>query len=127
LLDEHHYYTALGSGKLSADPFLRFATDIFCPASRPTVRDAIFLATWTIQHVIDVNPGGVAGPIRIATFEADGNGNFAGRSLPDDEIAEHKQAVESAGDALRAWRDQLSGDAAQDAPAQPELLPPENT
>jgi hypothetical protein len=26
LLDEHHYYAALGSGKLSADPFLRFAT-----------------------------------------------------------------------------------------------------
>lgn len=67
----------------------------------------------------------IRGPLLKIRNEADGNGGFVGRSLPEDEIAEHKQAVESAGDALRAWRDKLSGDAAQDAPAQPELLPPE--
>jgi hypothetical protein len=120
LLDEHHFYAALGSGKLSADPFLRFLVDVFCAKGRPSLREAIFLATWAVQHVIDTNPGGVAGPIRIATFCPDGNGGFQAVELPDSEIAEHQQAIESAAAALRRWRDELqSGHAADDAPAPP--------
>ena len=54
LLDADHFYVALGSGKMSADPFLRFLSDIFCPGnSQPTVREGVFLATWAVQHVID--------------------------------------------------------------------------
>lgn len=121
-LDSDHFYIALGSGKLSADPFLRFLADIFCPNnSQPSVREGIFLATWAVQHVIDTNPGGVAGPIRIATFQLNASGVFEARTLPNDEIAEHQQAIESAATALRTWRDQLqSGRAAEDAPQQPE-------
>lgn len=128
LLDEHHFYAALGSGKLSADPFLRFLVDVFCANGRPTLREAIFLATWTVQHVIDTNPGGVAGPIRVATFSLDGTGALSALELPDDDIAEHQQAIESAATALRKWRDEIqSGDAAGDAPeppAPPEQSPP---
>ncbi|WP_354139737.1 hypothetical protein [Bradyrhizobium sp. LB11.1] len=121
LLDEHHYYAAHGSGKLSADPFLRFLTDVFCPNGRPTVREGIFLAAWTVQHVIDVNPGGVAGPVRIATMERDSTGAMAARSLPTDEIDEHLQAIESAWSALRKWRDDIqSGGAAEDIPGPPQ-------
>jgi hypothetical protein len=120
LLDEHHYYAAHGSGKLSADPFLRFITDVFCPSGRPTVREGVFLAAWTVQHVIDVNPGGVAGPVRMATLERDAAGALAARSLPTDEIDEHLQAIESAATALRKWRDEIqSGSAAGDAPDPP--------
>lgn len=121
MLDQHHFYAAHGSGKLSADPFLRFITDVFCPSGRPTVREAIFLAAWTVQHVIDVNPGGVAGPIRMATIERDASAALIARSLPTDEIDEHLQAVESAAVALRRWRDEIqSGGAADDAPEPPE-------
>jgi len=124
LLDEHHYYAALGSGKLSADPFLRFLVDVFCPNGRPNVREGIFLATWAVQHVIDTNPGGVAGPIRVGTFALNDRRAFEARNLPDVEIAEHQQAVESAAKALRTWRDQLqSGAAAGGAPDQPEPPP----
>lgn len=120
LLDQQHYYVALGSGKLSADPFLRFLADIFCRSGQPNVREAVFLATWTVQHVIDVNPGGVAGPIRIAVFERDANGAYVARQLPDTEIEEPKQAIESAADALRSWRQGIqSGDAAQGIPNPP--------
>jgi hypothetical protein len=120
LLDEHHFYAALGSGKLSADPFLRFLVDIFCPDGRPTLREAIFLATWTVQHVIDTNPGGVAGPIRVATFGPDSSAVFQAAELPDSEIEEHQQAVESAATALRRWRDEIqSGHAADNAPEPP--------
>jgi 20S proteasome alpha/beta subunit len=119
LLDQNHYYVALGSGKLSGDPFLRFLVDTFCSAP-PTIREAIFLTTWAIQHVIETNPGGVAGPIRIAVLESANNQRQA-RELPIDEIAEHQQAVESARSALRTWRDRLqSGAAADDAPEPPK-------
>jgi hypothetical protein len=117
-LDVDHYYVALGSGKLSADPFLRFLTDTFCNGP-PSVREAVFLTTWTIQHVIDTNPGGVDGPIRIAALE-NSNNQWTARELPQDEIAEHQQAIESAGEALRRWRDQMqSGEAAEGAPEPP--------
>jgi hypothetical protein len=76
--------------------------------NRPTtVREAVFLSTWTIQHVIDTNPGGVAGPIRIAVLE-NVNNQWQARELPVDEIAEHQQAIESAATALRTWRDECS-------------------
>lgn len=117
LLTTDHYYVALGGGKLSADPFLRFLTDTFCLKGRhPTVGEAAFLAVWAVQHVIDVNSGGVDGPIRVAVLE----GGVA-RNLSEDEISAHLQAVDSAAEALREWRDSMqSGAAAEDAPEQPE-------
>ena len=45
LLDKDHYYVALGSGKLSADPFLRFLVDTFCQSGHPTVREAVRFPT----------------------------------------------------------------------------------
>ena len=119
LLDKDHYYVALGSGKLSADPFLRFLTDIFCE-KQPTVAEGIFLATWAVQHVIDVNPGGVAGPIRIGKYENTQNGTSAAL-LTGAEIDEHLQAVMSARSTLKEWRDSLAGLGENEAiPAQPE-------
>jgi hypothetical protein len=121
LLDTDHYYAALGSGKLSADPFLRFLADIFCQNGAPNVREAVFLAAWTVEHVIHTNPGGVAGPIRIAVLEQNGAGGFIARDLPDSEIEEHRQAMESATQALRFWRDSIqSGSAAKGAPPPPQ-------
>lgn len=126
LLDDHHFYVALGSGKLSADPFLRFVVDIFSPEGPPTVREALFLAVWTIQHVIDTNSGGVAGPIRVVVMEQSATG-YISRDVPESEIDEHIQATESAAGALRSWRDSLqSGDAADEAPDQPEAPGPVN-
>lgn len=110
---------ALGSGKLSADPFLRFLVDTFCQAGQPTVREGVFLATWTVQHVIEVNPGGVAGPIQVAVVET-ASGEHVARELPDAEIEEHQQAIESARDALRDWRRSIGGQSAAAAQGVPE-------
>lgn len=120
LLDAAHYYVAVGSGKLSADPFLRFITDVFCNGNQPTVAEAIFLATWTVQHVIDVNPGGVAGPIRVGVLREEGGAKIA-RLLSDAEMVEHQQAMQSAIIALRDWRDSMRGVQAPDemVPEQP--------
>ncbi len=115
LMDEDHYYWALGSGKLSADPFLRFLVDIFCKDRRPNVREAIFLATWTVQHAIETTGGGVAPPIRVAVLENAG-GVLVARELPETEIDEHLQAKSSAEEALRVWLNEIqSGVAAENA------------
>ena len=116
-VDSRHFYSVLGGGILGGDPFLRFLVDVFCPQEPPTVAEAIFLSTWAIQHVITTNPGGVAGPIKIAVFERNASGSLVGRELPDTEIAEHKQAVESACLSLVTWRQNMqAGSAAIDPP-----------
>ncbi len=122
-LDNNHYYAVLGSGMLGGDPFLRFLVDIFCPTSAPTVREAIFLSTWAVQHVIETNPGGVAGPIKIAVFERDATSQLKARELPDNEIEEHKQAVESACKSLRKWREDIQSGEAADGIAEPPNAP----
>jgi 20S proteasome alpha/beta subunit len=126
LLDNTHYYTALGSGKLSADPFLRFLVDIFCVPGPPSVSEAIFLTVWAIEHVIETNPGGVAGPTRIAVMERDGAGALQSRMLSDNEIDDKRQLIVSVRQALRDWRDSLTppnnGDAVdEDIPSPPTL------
>ena len=67
LLDADHFYCALGSGKLSADPFVRFLVGVFCQKGQPKVREAVFLATWMIEHVIQTSPGGIAGVLSNET------------------------------------------------------------
>lgn len=120
LLDRDHFYAALGSGKLSADPFLRFLVDTFCSNGPPTVREATLLAVWALQHVIDTNTGGVAEPIRVATMTA-----TAAIELSPDEVAEHQQAVESGRNALRGWRDAFHRNPQGAAPLQPPPPAPE--
>jgi 20S proteasome alpha/beta subunit len=121
LLDKNHYYVALGTGKLSADPFLRFLVDIFCKDGQPNVREAIFLSTWVLQHVIDTNSGGVDGPIRIATLERI-NGSFICRELTTEEIDDKKQVVLSANEALINWKNDIfSGAAAENIPPMPKV------
>lgn len=124
LLDQAHFFVAIGSGKLAADPFLRFLVDIFSPKGPPTVREAVFLAAWTVEHVIQTNPGGVAGPTRIAVLQSDGNGGWLADQLASSEIEEHKQAMESAIDALRIWREQMQSGAATDETNGPPVLTP---
>lgn len=125
LLDRHHYYVALGSGKLSADPFLRFLVDIFCTSGPPSVREAVLLSSWAIQHVIDTNPGGVAEPIKIVTCERNASsGGWLTRELSANEIDDQGQAIESARQSLRDWRDSLAPPANGAPPANPVPAPP---
>lgn len=122
LLSNDQYFISVGAGKQIADPFLRFLTDIFCK-DQPTVREAVFLAYWVVSHVIEAGPGGVGGPVRIATIEESETGLNA-RELSEIDIGEQIQAVASAGQTLRAWRDLLSGRANAEASVNPPQRPP---
>lgn len=123
LLDEHHYYVALGSGKLSADPFLRFLSDIFCADGPPSVSEAIWLTTWIIEHVCAVTPGGVAPPVRICVIEREGQGGWCPRTLDTDELGEHHQSIEDAKAALREWRSLLAPNRTGETPSSAPPIP----
>lgn len=115
LLDEDHFYCSLGIGKLSADPFLRFLSDVFCKDGPPNVHRGALLATWAIEYVIQTIPGGVASPIRIGILERQ-QGDFVARELSEGEIAGHSQAFASASESLKNWESSIqTGTAADEA------------
>jgi len=94
--------------------------EVFWSDGQPTVEEAIFAVTWTIDHAIKVNPGGVNGPIRIAALERQKKGALMARILDDEEIDEHNQAVADAIEHLRGFRALQQGDS-PDVPEVPRL------
>jgi 20S proteasome alpha/beta subunit len=83
-------FVALGSGQPIADPFLAFLKRILWKEREPSVSEGRFAAAWTIDHVIHTNPGGVAGPLQMATLAMQ-NGKPKIDIIMD--TAEHQQAV----------------------------------
>lgn len=122
LIEKRLWYDSMGSAKAITDPFLALMRRAFWKSGPPLVYDAVFAVTWALQHAIEVNPGGVNGPIRIAILERQESGLKA-RLLSEDDLLEHKQNVEAAYDALRRFRDRQTQGAAVDLPDVPRLEP----
>ena len=60
------WHVSMGSGQMLCDPFLGFLRRIFWPKVQPTLSEGIFAVTWALQYAIDLNTGGIDGPIQIA-------------------------------------------------------------
>lgn len=113
------WFCSMGSGQPITDPFLAFMREVFWESGCPNVRDGVFVATWTLDHVVTVNPGGINGPVRIAILEANGNGSPEARILDDEELAEHRQHIREAKGLLKGHRKKLqsaSGDGVPNVP-----------
>ncbi|SRR6266851_152025 len=113
---DHNPFVTIGSGQPIADPFLAFLRRIFWPDKPPSLPDGVFAVFWTLQHAIQTNPGGVAGPIQIVTL--DGNG---AEELDPADLEEHKASVAAAEERLRSFRSDLVAETAERAP-----MPPQN-
>jgi len=113
------WYVAMGSGQLIADPFLGFIRDVFWDNTPPSCQDGIFAAVWTLSHTIDLNPGGINGPIRIATLRLV-EGKYEARILDDEELIEHKQHVAEIKKHLREYRDQMRTSSSSSTPDIPK-------
>jgi hypothetical protein len=112
LKDKHLWYTSMGSSQGITDPFLGFIRRVFWQSGPPSVGDGIFATFWTLRHVIELNTGGVQGPIRIAVLErSPEDGKFRARLFEQEELAEHEQNIRLAESALRDFRkgQQLTG------------------
>jgi 20S proteasome alpha/beta subunit len=118
LIEKRLWYDSMGSAKPITDPFLALMRKAFWTSGPPLVHDAIFAVTWALEHAIEVNPGGVNDPIRIAVLER-GMGLKA-HILSDHELLEHKQNVAAAYGALRRFRERQSVGPARDLPEVPK-------
>lgn len=104
LKTERLWYCSMGSAQPITDPFLALIREIYWDDGRPNINEAIFAVTWTLDHAIRVNPGGVNGPIRIAVLERDNKGQPMARVLTDDDLGEHRQNVQEAKQIMREFK-----------------------
>lgn len=104
-----NWFSSMGSGQPITDPFLGLMRRVFFPVSQPKLSEAKFLVTWALEHAIDVNPGGIKGPIQLAELTPAGDGQPSARVLNKDELEEHSQNVENAEQYLAEYRRILSG------------------
>jgi 20S proteasome alpha/beta subunit len=116
---ETMWYCSMGSGQPITDPFLALMREVFWRNSPPTVQDATFAVTWALDHAVQVNPGGINEPVRIAVLEKSG-GKFRARLLDDDDLQEHRQNIEQAKERLRTLPDSQKAD----APGTPDIPKP---
>jgi len=117
---ERLWFASLGSAQAITDPFLGFIRRAFWGGGVPSVSDAIFAVTWTLQHAIDLNTGGVKDPIHIAILENIA-GEFKARTLDPEELQEHYQNIEETYSGLRSIRERQRSTSAEVIPDVPKL------
>lgn len=117
------WFCSMGSAQPITDPFLAFLRDIFWPTSQPSVTEGTFAVTWTLDHAIQFNPGGVNGPPQIGILERGKNGHLGARLLSDNELFEHRQNIEEAKKAMREFKNRQAPSDQQQAPSIPKPPP----
>jgi len=116
------WYVAMGSGQPIADPCLGFIRQAFWSDGIPSVEDGVFAVVWTLAQAIELNPGGIKGPMQIAKL-ATHAGKAIARLLDENEILEHEENVKGAIKHLRQYRKNVQGAEAVDLPTAPEAAP----
>jgi len=90
---DHLWYVSMGSGQTLVDPFLGFIRKVFWRDGMPSLKEGIFATIWALQHAIELNPGGINGPIDVAILEYVNEPKIAARFLTDQEIEEHTNNI----------------------------------
>lgn len=115
-------FVTLGSGQPIADPFLAFLARLLWPNRQPTLAEGRLAAAWTIDHVRQINPGGVGGNLRMAIMEEVAGSLPKVTELNEADLQEHRQRIVSAEAAIT--KELVGGTAV----ATPELpVPPATT
>lgn len=116
------WYVSMGSGQPICDPFLGLMRQAFWKAGPPNVQEGVFAVMWAIEHAIALNPGGVNGPVQIATLSLNSKGEPHARLLSEPDLAEHHSNVEGAIAHLGNYADVIRGKDPKAAP--PEIPTP---
>lgn len=122
--NENMWYVSMGSGQFIIDPFLGLFREVFWGDGPPSVQEATFATTWMLDQAVNLNPGGVNAPVRIAVLETE-KGKHRARLLTDDELLEHHGSVTAAKDALRNYKERLTDESsAEEVPEPPTAEQP---
>ena len=90
-------FISMGSGQAIADPFLALLRRLLWHDQEPTLAEGRLAAVWTIDHVCQTNPGGVAGEPQLSILVGAGGTKMPEvHELSTDDIDEHRQRVASA-------------------------------
>lgn len=106
-LNENLPYVTAGSGKINADPFIRFIWDVFWPqpGHLPPLREAIFAAYWTVQMNIEYQSTGVGIGVDVWTVNRNADGSYAAAETDWTRLEPSGMFIESMKQAMRAQRD----------------------
>jgi 20S proteasome alpha/beta subunit len=96
LPEQDFFFSSMGSGQLITDPFLGMMRKVFWKSSLPNLAGAKFIAAWTLQHAIELNAGGINGPIQMAAIRKDSKGRYVAMRIPKEELDEHLDFVQDA-------------------------------
>ena len=105
--DANMWFCSMGSGITITDPFLALMREVFWKKGPPTIQDGIFGVTWALQHAVNVNTGGINGPVRVAVLERnkEEKGKFRARSLDESDLQEHQDNIAAAKKALQSFKE----------------------
>ena len=106
-LNENLPYVTAGSGKINADPFIRFIWDVFWPepGHLPPLREAIFAAYWTVQMNIEYQSTGVGIGVDVWTVNRNADGSYTAAETDSTRLEPSGMFIESMKQAMRAQRD----------------------
>lgn len=82
------------------------------------IQFSFLTVTWTLDHAIKVNPGGVNGPISIAVLRMHKD-EFEAGLLDDMELDEHRMEVDAIKEYLRKFPGSYS---TEDLPTPPSVV-----
>ncbi|MCY4525106.1 MAG: hypothetical protein OXB89_00720 [Anaerolineaceae bacterium] len=98
-----NYILRAGTGDHFALLFQKFLDHVFWNGKAPpSISDGVFSALWTLNYIIETNAMGVGGAPRIALLEKTREQEtLRSRMLPNHELDEYQQLVESIESAMR--------------------------
>jgi 20S proteasome alpha/beta subunit len=115
-----NWFVSMGSGQLITDPFFGLLRRTLFRNAQPTLAEGVLAAYWALHNAIDLNTGGINGPVQLAVLRRSPAGSsFDARLLSDDELDEHRSAVQAVEEHLAAYRQQLTQPPTTPPPAPP--------
>jgi len=89
---------------------LGFIRRVFWKNNLPSLQDGKFAATWAIEHAIELNTGGIKGPIQMAEISRNKKWQLRAKILEESDLQEHKQMVVEVEGRLREVKENLKNE-----------------
>jgi 20S proteasome alpha/beta subunit len=94
LKTEDTWFVSMGSGQMITDPFFGMLRRTLFRESRPTLDEAVVLTVWALHNAIELNVGGINGPMQLGVLRRPApDAPAQARLIPSNELKEHVAAL----------------------------------